>query len=210
MARSEAEDGAKKRRPPPFDHLRKKRPLRRHVDVAMNEDAVIEYNDLTAEMETVKQRADLAAGLGDLNRSTELAAEYDDLKAQVEAKSQALLENGDVIRFWFESIGSQAYDDLIGEHQPTDEQIDKARKEGSLKPSWNEDTFMPALVAATCSEPKITADEFLALQKTKGWSTADVNQLMNTALMVNIGRTQVDLGKGSGRTAASEPSSGTA
>lgn len=211
MAGSEGGAGAKTRRPSTKDHLRKKRPLRRHVDVVMNEDAVIEYQEMTAEMEMVKQRADLAAGMGDLARSTALTAEHEELKAKVEAASEALLDDGDVVRFWFQSIGPLAYDDLIAEHPPTDEQIDAARKEGAMKPQWNEDTFMPELVAASCVEPEgYTADDFIEALKSPNWSTADTNHLMNAAQMVNIGRVQVDLGKGSGRTSASEPSSATA
>ena len=93
--------------------------------------------------------------------------------------------------FTFESIGSVAYDDIVGdpENQPTDEQ----KKEGA---TFNSLTFPPALIAAASVDPVITLEQATAIFQDRSWNGAELEKLFYAALEVNTETGDIPLSKG--------------
>lgn len=96
--------------------------------------------------------------LQDELRSARLRAEAfkEDERAQSEFKKAqeafdtVLAANRDnYSEFKFYRIGYKAYDELVKQHPPTDEQYELAKKAGmdaTMTMPWNPETFMPALI----------------------------------------------------------------
>lgn len=113
------------------------------------------------------------------------------------------------------SIGPDALQELRDLHEPTDDQVaehkaewDKAvaalpedqRGLAKYQPlDVNPDSYHPALLAACAVEPKLTYDEAHAILHSDKWSEMELFQLIDACKAVQLGRPQVDLGKGSGR-----------
>lgn len=101
----------------------------------------------------------------------------------------------DVVRvFEFAGIGREAWEQMVDDHQPTDEQQDEHKQEQidantpallvtSLR--WNPDSFPPALIAASCIDPVITLEQAEHLWHDPAWSASDCRLLFNAALEVN-------------------------
>jgi hypothetical protein len=78
------------------------------------------------------------------------------------------------------------YEDLIDEHPPTPGQIEKAGKNPSEMPEWNDDTFYPALLAA-CVDDDMTAEDWAAFLK-RQMSRGERRQLQYAVLAINENR----------------------
>lgn len=78
----------------------------------------------------------------------------------------------------YKAIGAKAYDELVSKHPPTREQ----RTNGS---SFNIDTFAPALIAACCVEPEMTAEDAKELWQSDDWSRGDLLVLFSQAVELN-------------------------
>lgn len=209
MARPETPVDQNTGRPVTFDHLRKKRPARQTVDIVFDQDEAQDYNEVVAKLEVAEQRVEAAKRLDDNDRAERLQAEADELRALAVELADQLRANGSVVEFVFEAIGAHAYDELVRAHPVTAEQEATADRLGLDKPNWNPDTFLPELIALSCVAPTMTVDEVHELFKSSSWNPAELQQLSNAAILANIGRAVVDLGKGSGRTPRTEPRSAT-
>jgi hypothetical protein len=149
---------------------------------------IISRGDLVEELEKAKEALDdlrRAKVAGDVpiteaDPSEELAERIVDLEAECRRYE----------REWaFEGIGRKAYRDLVAEHPPTDAQVAKG-KDRNLVPEWNEDTFLPALIAASCVKPKgVTVDGLTKLQQLIGW--VQWGRLWQAALEANAGDVSV-------------------
>lgn len=166
-------------RPATFDHLKKKKPLEKRVPIYLDDETV--------------ERMQLAEQMHSTMPNEETQAELD-------AASAALKES--TVTMVFRSIGRKAYEKLVSEHPPTDEQIAEAEKDNEPKPAYNIDTFAPALVLKSCVEPKMTEDEVLVIfegdDETPAWNTTEILEIWLAALEVNTQRRVVSLGKGYG------------
>lgn len=98
----------------------------------------------------------------------------------------------------FESLPRRDYDALLDAHPASEEQKKKAKKEASEEPVWNAETFVPALIAASCIEPKMTPGEVTEL--IDEWNQAEIMDLFMAALLVNTQKRIPALGKGYGPT----------
>lgn len=78
----------------------------------------------------------------------------------------------------FRSIGSRAYDALLTKHPATREQ----KKDGH---SWNIDTFPPALIAASSSDPQISHEDAVQLWESDDWSSGELMGLFVAAMKLN-------------------------
>lgn len=164
-------------RPATFDHLQKKRPLEAVCHVYLTDDTVAAHRDAVAEL--------------DQARSTGV-----DVEAAEEnvAKARAALE-ADTVTLRFRSIGRKNYDRLVADHPPTDKQVEEHQAQFGQPAPYNADTFPPALIAASCIEPKLTLTE--VEQLFDEWNAAELTELFATAVAVNVHRRVVDAGKGS-------------
>ena len=73
-----------------------------------------------------------------------------DFAAAKEAFDTCLAANRDnYTEFKFYRLGYKAYDELVKQHPPTDEQYEQVKKAGmdqTMTMPWNPETFMPALI----------------------------------------------------------------
>jgi hypothetical protein len=76
------------------------------------------------------------------------------------------------------AIGSKAYDDLIANHPPTNEQ----KREGQ---SYNAESFAPALIAACSVTPELTEDQANQIWTSNEWSRGELTQLFLGCVEVN-------------------------
>jgi hypothetical protein len=172
-------------KPPTFDRLKKKAPLEQKVTVVVDAELFESYEQATSALERAKL----------LNEPTE------ELEAAATAAEEALRQDG-VETLVFRSIGRKAYDALVEEYPPTEEQIteyraDNPQRDGSPgkgKPAYNIETFAPALIAASCVEPEMTVEQVTELFD--GWTSVEIQELWVAALAVNTQRRVVKLGKG--------------
>lgn len=105
------------------------------------------------------------------------------------------LDDGDTARvFVMASIGREGWEQLIDDHQPTDEQQDEHRQEQldrNVPPlmitglRWNTETFAPALIAAACIDPPVTVEQATRLWTDPAWSARECRELFDAALEVN-------------------------
>jgi hypothetical protein len=107
--------------------------------------------------------------------------------------------------FVFTSIGRVAYETLIADHPPTDEQQTRARQSQLAKgtpPSkiqalqWNSDTFPAALLSKCCTSPRMTASQARQLWDDPKRNTGELDRLFSAAVLANEAPAQVRLGKG--------------
>lgn len=174
-----AEEGYAPRlqRPATLDHLRKKAPVQKTISVILS-DAEMEQHDLCL-------------------RAYERLILSNEPEEEAVARAKAALDEAkaaldDVtVEMTFRSIGRKAYDALVLEHPPRDED-----KEHDYQ--YNPETFTPALIAASCIEPRMTLDD--ALDIFDNWNGTEIMELFFAAVEVNTARRTAELGKGSGPT----------
>lgn len=209
-------------RPPTFDHQQKK-PLERRVRVYLDDEPIdalrVARDDLT-DAETDADAAydrrlalvraanppasELLTIEAGLHRDREEAlAPYrekvDSAERAVLAASREFVFRSPQIERDGETIrGNRAFQEIVSEHPPTDEDHDQVRK-ATGRPealaSWNRTTFAPALVAATCVDPVLSDEQ--AQEMFADWNDAEVDELLAAALTVSQSARQVDLGKAS-------------
>lgn len=78
----------------------------------------------------------------------------------------------------YQAIGSKAYDKLVSQHPPKNEQ----RAEGA---AFNIDTFAPALIAACCVEPEMSREDAQGIWDSEEWSRGDLMVLFRNAVELN-------------------------
>lgn len=76
------------------------------------------------------------------------------------------------VSFLFIAIPRVDYDELVGEHQPTPEQL---AKESTAQ--VNPDTFPPALLSAVCREPKLSAEQWAQIFTSDNYSAGELTAL---------------------------------
>lgn len=183
-------------RPATADHLKKKRPATKTVDVVLDPALAVELRD--AEHAHAEAERFLAIHPTDTDLQAAAWAAAEEVE---ELQSRAVAEDA-VVTIRFRSIGRVAWDDLLDRHPPTDEQIAEARRAGLGALNFNSDTYPPAVVAASLDDPKLSAVEVLAMWDSPDWNAAELQVLFAAALEVNQARHTLDVGKGSAGTAA--------
>lgn len=175
--------------------------MRQPVDLVTDPDAYEPYNDLDGQREIARTLLAIAkeAAVVDDVLVAKRQAEFDAVTAKAKKLAGELRDKGVAVRMVFESIGALNYEALIDEHPPTDEQRAAAEAAGGTA-AWNPDTFLDALVAASCVDPELTVDQVAVLRKSPNWNGTEFNQLVAAAILVNTGKARVDLGKDFGRT----------
>lgn len=171
---------------------------------------------------------DLAGQIEELEeelKSARLRAEAfkDDERAQAlyaaaqEALDVCLKANeGNYTEFKFWKLGYKAYDELISEHPPTEQQVAKAKEMGmdNAMP-WNPETFMSALILRSMRQPDLRLtyseeeyeEDLVDLQEAT--SMGELQILFHAALEVNtvgININRITMGKGSSLTNGSKKS----
>jgi hypothetical protein len=193
-------------RPATFDHLiSKKKAVTKTVAIALDP-------ELAEELEEARRARDLAQSRANARKDdSELQAQLWEAEERYAQAEERMGGDDAVAHFTFRSIGRAAFDALVDAHPPTPAQRAKAKSFGvNGEMQWNMDTFPPALVAACLVEPKLSAEEMLAIWRDDSWNQVELNDLFLAAVNVNGTRRTVDVGKGSKSTPSSARSSPTA
>lgn len=113
----------------------------------------------------------------------DLAASADEAAAEAKTAEEAFTNASEVLMM--RSLPRPVYDALILAHPPTEQQTADGH-------DWNPETFAPALIAATVTDPMSVeeATELLDI-----WGGMDANDLFGAALSVQMVK-RSDLGKG--------------
>lgn len=139
--------------------------------------------------------ADLLEAHDELEEQLQAAKAYDALHNEpdtapgvarqieaVEAEMKATEE-----KFTFRAIGRGKYARLVAEHPPTDAQKEKAG-EANTTAVYNEDTYPPALMAASCIRPaEIAGDIEEWTEIHESWGFGQVSRLWRACLAANNG-----------------------
>lgn len=172
--------------------LQRKRRNTAECPIAIDPDAIEAHTRALADCEAA--RAVAADNPERASARTALAEAEERLEAAERAADEA------TIVFRFRGLSDEEWDLLIDEHQPTPDQVHRARKKGETPPDWNPDTFPAALVAACCTDPGLTLDQAQAMWKSPDWNGAELSAIFNGAFTASRMRRVPQLGKGSGRT----------
>ena len=160
--------------------IRDKQPNTKTVDIVLDSDLANEIQLLEQEKAQMQNRRgrSLADGIGPLE--TKLDALYE--KAAEGAAT-----------FTFRDPGRKPFDDLVLEHRPTQEQKDRVIELGGGILEFNLDTFPPALMALTASDPKMTLKQAETIFDE--WGSGDAETLFAAALLVCKERTSIPLSR---------------
>lgn len=173
------------------EFLAAKRPNTVECSIALDPDVVTAHLEAQAAV-NVARAVDEAesspvsrAALADAEDALEEAVAASEASAQV---------------FRFTGLSGPEWDALIDEHPPTRDQIKAARDAKDAPPSWNEDTFPAALIAACSSDPPLTPEDAEQLLKSPNMNGAETQGLFLAARDASRTRRVPQLGKGSGST----------
>jgi hypothetical protein len=172
-------------RPATADHLKKKQPATKTVEVVVDPDAARAVRDAELKLEVAEARLRVAPDDDAQAAAWAAKADLDSLRAQAAADDA-------VVAVRFRSIGHHGYDALVRAHPPTADQVAEAKAAGG-ELTFNADTFPPALVAAALEEPKLTLAEVTELWESPDWNQAELASLFTAAVEVNSSRLTLDL-----------------
>ncbi len=177
---TKADQGEKAKQRTLSDILREKKPNTKTVDIVLDSDLAGEIQFKEQELAQMRMRKgrSLADGVGPLQ--TELDALYE---------SAADI----AVTFTFTDVGRKPFEELLMSHPPTKAQKDHVAATGGGILEFNLDTFPPALLALTASDPKMTLEEATEIFDT--WGSGDAEILFSTALLVCKERTSVPLSR---------------
>lgn len=170
-----------------FDELRQARKARtKIVEVPLDEDILREIDELERAL-PLQRHVDETENLPP--KAARLEKQLEDLKVQAQAASE---------EFTFQELPRPTYRELLAEHPSDDKDL-----------RWNEDTFAPALLAATCVSHEFTVDQWKTLWDE--WPSWVVYPMFAAAYEVCEQPSRVPFGGSStGRTRSSGQNSGTA
>lgn len=116
------------------------------------------------------------------------------------------VDGEDPIVLTFRAISRKAWNDLLTECVPTDEQraeyrqlqLDRGTPLGRIQDiAWNKDTFPPALTAACSVDPIITDAQAAELwdPENEAWTDAELEEVFAALLVLNQHAKHIHLGK---------------
>lgn len=155
-------------------------PDRETVGVCFDRALLARLREAQDELAEARKAADGVLGSDEVTR---LRAEVDALEAEVRDKTRT---------FTFESIGWGRWRSLLADHPPESDQDGVFRRavDLSLLPlslrdlSFNETTFIPAAIAASCSEPSDLTPK-AAMQMIETLPTGVIGRIWSAVLKVN-------------------------
>lgn len=128
-------------------------------------------------------------------------------RAQVDAEAAAQLDvdrleackEDKVLTFQFRALGPAEYEELLGKHRPTPEQLERAKATSQMfPPQWNTESFPLAIIGTSLVAPKLSeaelkrlydgdafADDADAKPRRGLLSVIEFKEMVNVALMAS-------------------------
>ncbi len=151
-------------------------PTRTRATICMDSDLVLAIARL---------EQDMAAAAGDTSAASPertIAQQVVDLREQVKAAE---------VEFVFRSLGRHAYREMLRAHPATEaQQTEVSRDNPDARLIFNPDTFMPALLAASCESPTGT-DLAWWTRKCAEWGEGQIARLWEACSAAQAGVTAV-------------------
>jgi hypothetical protein len=102
------------------------------------------------------------------------------------------LADGKKVSLTFRAVGRPAWQKLIGDHKPHDDDVDAL----GFRLRWHPESFEPAAVAASLADPVLSEAEVRELFASPAWSNGRLDALISAAIQVNEQSDVEALGKG--------------
>ena len=183
-----------------IDDLLAKDPEQRDVEFCTDHQIREALSRTQYRLAELRRRLD---GISGTNREVirELRKEIDDLVAREEDLISQAREK--LVRLTFKALPGDQFDELVGQHRPTETQRTEARKAKRAEPTFNTDTFPPVLIAAACirvETPSGSADGLSPEDAERLWRSDSYNdteraEIFNTAHAAQVSRMRIDLPK---------------
>lgn len=144
-----------------FDRLQKKKPRTLRRQLCLDEDLVLEVQQARAELFTAKRTNPDGVAAAEATLA-EVQERYDEAS----------------VKLVFRALGRSAYAALQAQHPATEaDHAEMAEATGNPKAraAVHGDTFGPALIAASCVEPKMSPDQVRLLRDGNGLDPDDDN-----------------------------------
>lgn len=176
-------------RPQTYDHLRsQKKPTIQKVVIALDSEIADEFEEAKAEKERAEDRLSIRP------EDPKLQATFDQAEARYKEALAAVTDNS--VEFVLKSVGRRRFEDLVLSHPATPEQQEESKARTGMSYQWNPDTFPTALLALSIVSPPMTEADVKDMMQSDDWSSAEINDLVSTAILLNENRRIVNLGKG--------------
>lgn len=167
-----------------------KKPAVAKVRLCLDPEVKFDLDEAEARLAKAERDADRAAqGLGDVGAATTTLA---DAKAAVDALRASADEH--TVEFRFRAIGRHQLTELRKAHPPTEAQRAEFQADAKaagkpaaqqVGPEWDDETFPPALIAASCVSHRYDYPAALELWNGDEWSFAECQALFRAAWQVN-------------------------
>lgn len=169
------------------DLLQRKTAASRTIEICL--DGAIAEQWYEAEQELIEAKNAVRALGSDENKKR-----LEDAEERIETLRPARDEA--TVELRFRSIGRQAYENLILEHPPTEKNKREAKRLGIPEPTFNPDTFPPAIIAASLVEPEMSEESVEELFNSESYNRTELGLITHAALEVNNSAKVVSLKKG--------------
>lgn len=175
-------------RPPTLDRLKKKEASTAKVLITMSASVAEDLEDAENDLAMIQMRKMQG------EEGPEFAAETKAAEEKVRIAKDAAKE--DAVEFVFRSVGRKAYDNIVTQNPPTDENRKEVEAQGGDPKTiqWNPYTFPQALVAASMIHPHMSEEEVVELWDSPEWGGNELQQLFYAALAVQQKNRVVQLG----------------
>jgi hypothetical protein len=153
------------------------------VPICMSSDALNDFAVARVEVDEARQKLERAQRVeeGRMSAPMTVKARQELEQAETKLADAEAVAAEHLVDFRFESIGADAWDDLLEQHESPAEQ---KKKLGKDDPGFDAKTFPQAAVAATLVDPQVdTVDDVRALRSklpSRAW-----DQLFQAAVQVN-------------------------
>lgn len=188
-----------------FDHLASMKGVVRHVPIYLDSDITEEYERAKADYDRLLPAIEDAPD----PRQAAIIERYKLAEKAMESNVVVLHLRRPLITVPVDDAepdgdtevlkGRRAYDWLVNHHPATDQQNADSQKENGVDAPYNADTFAPALIAACCDDPVLTAEQATVLID-EIWTMATTILTFNAAMECCQSSQVGMVGKGSGGT----------
>lgn len=165
-------------RPQVKDRQRKKQASRAKVKIIMTDDVAQALEKAQQDFALIQMQE--MQGMGEDDPGFKAKAEG--ARAALRAAEEEAEK--DAVEYVFKNVGRKAFDKLITDHPPTDENREDAKAQGGNPDdlNWNPNTFPVALVAAAIIHPQMDEAEVQEMWDDPEWGGGELQQLFWTAL----------------------------